>query len=85
MAAEIRQVDSDQSSYEIPHNDFKDEKDTVQTNINDIEADGYIDGEAGMEKEDLPIYRAEKTELVPAEAFKWNVEGDQSPCKILSF
>ena len=25
--------------------------------------------------------RAELTELTPVEAFKWNVEGDQSPCR----
>jgi hypothetical protein len=25
--------------------------------------------------------RAELTELTPVEAFKWNVEGDQSPCE----
>jgi hypothetical protein len=25
--------------------------------------------------------RTELTELTPVEAFKWNVEGDQSPCR----
>ena len=27
------------------------------------------------------IDRSELTELTPVEAFKWNVEGDQSPCE----
>lgn len=26
--------------------------------------------------------RGELTELTPVEAFKWNVEGDQSPCEL---
>lgn len=26
--------------------------------------------------------RAELTELTPVEAFKWSVEGDQSPCRL---
>jgi hypothetical protein len=25
--------------------------------------------------------RTERTELTPVEAFKWNVDGDQSPCR----
>lgn len=32
------------------------------------------------EGEKMTVDRAEATELTPAEAFKWNVEGDQSPC-----
>lgn len=27
--------------------------------------------------------RAELTELTPVEAFTWNVEGDQSPCRVV--
>lgn len=30
---------------------------------------------------DGPLDRSEMVELTPMEAFKWNVEGDQSPCE----
>lgn len=84
MAVEIQQNDFDQSSHGTTHSDLKEaEKDVVQTNLTDIEAEAYIDGEAETDKKTIPLYRAEKTELVPVEAFKWNVEGDQSPCEIL--
>lgn len=33
------------------------------------------------EEKKMLLYKIEKVELTPMEAFKWNVDGDQSPCK----
>lgn len=47
------------------------EKDITEIHSSsDIEAD----------EDEKALYRAEKTELTPVEAFTWNVDGDQSPC-----
>lgn len=76
MAAEIQQVDSDHSSQVFsPSN--SEEKDVIQANLTDVE--GNIDADDTK----VPLYRSEETELTPAEAFRWNVDGDQSPCKNL--
>jgi hypothetical protein len=54
----------------------------TSTNGSDIEAAGSSQGDKGaVEDETLPLHRPDETELTPAEAFKWNVEGDQSPCE----
>jgi hypothetical protein len=45
-----------------------------------IEVTSTSDLEADIEENEKLIYRAEKTELTPVEAFTWNVDGDQSPC-----
>lgn len=66
MTAEIHHIDS---------NDLNPEKKKDTITVSDIEADAN-QSEDG--KEDI-LHRAEKTELTPAEAFKRNVEGDQSP------
>lgn len=73
MATDIHQVGS-----EIPSSSEKspiDEKDTVAT--------GDIEGNFEDDSKRLVPDRAEATELTPVEAFKWDVEGDQSPCKLL--
>lgn len=38
-------------------------------------------GEQDEEEKRRLLYKVEKVELTPMEAFKWNVEGDQSPCR----
>ncbi|SPQ24505.1 dcfd6b46-241f-4263-850f-23a5e10ead82 [Thermothielavioides terrestris] len=37
------------------------------------------EGDAGAEHDKTPLRRPDETELTPNEAFKWNVDGDQSP------
>ncbi|KZF18813.1 OPT superfamily oligopeptide transporter [Xylona heveae TC161] len=51
----------------------------AQENVTDIEADGSVKGEFEEEETKVLVDKAEKTELTPVEAFKWNVDGDQSP------
>lgn len=71
MATEIHQIGSETPP--LSEKDRIDEKDTVVTS--DVE--GNFDDDSKR----LVADRAEATELTPVEAFKWNVEGDQSPCK----
>lgn len=40
-----------------------------------------VEGNLDNDSEEMIRDRAEATELTPVEAFKWNVEGDESPCK----
>lgn len=75
MAAEIQQVDSGHSSQVSSPGNGSNEKDIIQADVSDVE--GNID----TDDTKIPFCRAEKTELTPAEAFRWNVDGDQSPCK----
>jgi hypothetical protein len=44
---------------------------TIEARATDVESDRSAD-------EILQL--GERTELTPVEAFKWNVDGDQSPC-----
>ena len=55
-------------------------KHPVETRATDVEADLHerTDSEADGT---LPI-RSERAELTPAEALKWDVHGDQSPCQL---
>lgn len=77
MATEIRQVGS-----ELPPTSGAsiEEKKAVQDAITRADTDD-IEGSLDEEAKRLVADRAEATELTPTEAFKWNVEGDQSPCK----
>lgn len=70
MATEIHQVGS-----ETPPSSDKDRIDEKNTVISED-----IEGNSDEESKRLVADRAEATELTPVEAFKWNVEGDQSPC-----
>lgn len=76
MAAEIQQVPSDNSSTEKV-SQTEDEKintkDTIEPYVADLEGEGYE-----VEKQKL-AEKAEAKELIPNEAFTWNVDGDQSP------
>lgn len=78
MASEIQQVPSDNSSTEKV-SQTEDEKintkDTIEPYVADLEGEGYE-----AEKQKL-AEKAEAKELIPNEAFTWNVDGDQSPCK----
>lgn len=49
----------------------------------DLTKGTVIDVEESLDNgsEEMIRDRAEATELTPAEAFKWDVEGDESPCK----
>lgn len=70
MATEIHQVGS-----KTPPSSEKDRVDEKNTVISED-----IEGNSDEESKQLVADRAEATELTPVEAFKWNVEGDQSPC-----
>lgn len=71
MATEIHQVGS-----ETPPSSETDRIDEKNTAIS-----SDVEGNFDEEGKRLVADRAEATELTPVEAFKWNVEGDQSPCK----
>lgn len=58
------------------------EKDRVNEKNNFVTSD--VEGNFDDDNKHLVPDRAEATELTPVEAFKWNVEGDQSPCKLIS-
>lgn len=73
MATEIHQVGSETPP--LSEKDRIDEKNTV------ISQD--VEGNFDEESKRLVADRAEATELTPVEAFKWNVEGDQSPCTLI--
>lgn len=77
MATEIREAGRESPPDYEPHQneDSKKEGDVIKAAVVDIE------GSFGNESKEALQDRAEATELTPAEAFKWNVEGDQSPCK----
>jgi hypothetical protein len=53
-------------------------KHNVETFTTDIELDGTSDGVKDANELDNAI---NAKELIPTEALKWNVDGDQSPCK----
>lgn len=72
MATEIHQVGSETPP--LSEKDRIDEKNTI------ISQD--IEGNFDEESKRLLADRAEATELTPVEAFKWNVESDQSPCTL---
>lgn len=73
MATEIHQVGS-----ETPPSSEKDRIDEKNTVISED-----VEGNSDEESKRLVADRAEATELTPVEAFKWNVEGDQSPCMLI--
>lgn len=72
MATEIHQIGS-----ETPPSSEKDRIDEKNTVISED-----VEGNFDEESKRLVADRAEATELTPVEAFKWNVEGDQSPCML---
>jgi hypothetical protein len=71
MATDIHQVGSE--------NPPSSEKDRVDEKNTAVTSD--VEGNFDDDSKRLVADRAEATELTPVEAFKWNVEGDQSPCK----
>lgn len=77
MATEIHEVGRGSPPAYEPHRaeDPKKEEDIVGAAVVDLE------GSFGNDSKEALRDRAEATELTPAEAFRWNVEGDQSPCK----
>lgn len=79
MATEIHEArpESSPSDKSYPVQDSK-EKDVVRTDTVDVE------GSLNNESKEFLKDRAEATELTPTEAFKWNVDGDQSPCTFRS-
>jgi hypothetical protein len=58
-----------------PIDEKHDAKETIESYAADLEGEGYE-----AERKRL-MEKAEAVELTPVEAFKWNVDGDQSPCK----
>ncbi|KAJ5290707.1 uncharacterized protein N7443_010960 [Penicillium atrosanguineum] len=63
-------------SYKVPSESATKNPDISETQTTDVEVeDAQQDPKAWLYQSD----RSEITELTPVEAFKWNVEGDQSP------
>lgn len=79
MATDIHQV-GDSSPPAYPASVDEKKQDAI-ANADAVDVEGSIDEESKR----LVADRAEATELTPVEAFKWNVEGDQSPCKTCSW
>lgn len=74
MSSEPHQIELDDSVRSSagprPRKISQDKDVTEVQSSSDVEAD----------EDEKALYRAEKTELTPVEAFTWNVEGDESPC-----
>jgi hypothetical protein len=47
----------------------------------DLDAESSLESQREGDQSDGLLIRAEKTELIPVEAFKTNIDGDQSPCE----
>lgn len=77
MATEIHNI-GDESPPAYPASVDEKKPDAI-TRADVVDVEGSLDEEGKR----LIADRAEATELTPVEAFKWNVEGDQSPCKLL--
>lgn len=77
MANDILQVGSESPppAYNISSDALKKDDLTKETVVD-------VEGNKDSETESMIRDRAEATELTPVEAFKWNVDGDQSPCKL---
>lgn len=80
MSAQISHISSDSPDDEndFRHSDKQHEagtKDKIDPFVADLEGEGLE-----FEKQKLRE-KVEAVELIPTEAFQWNVEGDQSPCK----
>ncbi|KAH8736353.1 OPT oligopeptide transporter protein-domain-containing protein [Ilyonectria robusta] len=79
MASEIHSINEiNQSSQGNGSSKEKNDISTT-TRIDDIEADASCEGDADINEREKLVQLVEKKELTPVEAFKWNVEGDQSP------
>ncbi|CAK7207966.1 hypothetical protein SEUCBS139899_010800 [Sporothrix eucalyptigena] len=79
MASEIQPIDlGDWMSSNTADDTEKvaEKKGTISTEVVDVEDTG---GELSDDNNRLPLLKAEKTELTPDEAFRWDVSGDQSP------
>lgn len=49
--------------------------------LGDVEADSSSQEDSDFVERAALVRKAEKTELIPVEAFKCDVEGSQSPCE----
>lgn len=76
MAIDIQNVGSESSHPAYDTSSQASKKDDL-TKEAVVDVEGNLDNDS----EEMIRDRAEATELTPAEAFKWNVEGDESPCK----
>lgn len=80
MASDIQPIDLGDRTPSDTVDDVEtvaEKKGTVSTAVLDIEDTG---GEFSDDNTRPPLLGAEKTELIPDEAFRWDVSGDQSPC-----
>lgn len=75
MATEIHRVSPPSSASDTSKASGEEKDDKANANVSDIEGN-----DVDEESKKLAPDRAEATELTPMEAFKWNVDGDQSPC-----
>jgi len=73
MSTELSQIEYPGKAISSSGNDANGKDIINAADLSDIEADE-------IEESKEALYRAEVTELTPVEAFKWNVDSDQSPC-----
>lgn len=79
MSAQISHIPSDslndENAFRNPEKHEAGTKDTIDPFVADLEGEGLE-----FEKQKLRE-KVEAVELIPTEAFQWNVDGDQSPCE----
>lgn len=74
-------IDIHEAGYELPPPTYDDSSHSLKKDSLTKETVVDVEGSLDNESEEMLRDRAEATELTPAEAFRWNVEGDQSPCE----
>jgi hypothetical protein len=84
MPTEIQQVESDLTSEDGSnlHTNLKEK--SIAEGVLDLEAESSLESQRDGDQSDGLLIRAEKIELIPVEAFKTNVDGDQSPCEYMN-
>ncbi|OAA58930.1 hypothetical protein SPI_06132 [Niveomyces insectorum RCEF 264] len=85
MATEIQELalgdstPSDTVDYPEKNGEVKNAFGTTVCDVEDTGGQVFDDGTH------VPLIKAERIELIPNEAFDWDVSGDQSPCTSLTF
>jgi hypothetical protein len=84
MPAEIQQVESDLPSEDGSnlHTNLKEK--SLTEGVVDLDAESSLESQRDGGQSDRLLKRAEKIELIPVDAFKTNVDGDQSPCEYMN-
>jgi hypothetical protein len=84
MPIEIQQVESDLTSEDGSnlHTSLKEK--SIAGGVLDLDAESSLESQKEGDQSDDLLIRGEKTELIPVEAFKTNIDGDQSPYEYMN-